>query len=581
MASSSEGRPHCLTEDEVVVTPHEDFDGLFIVADHFALPPASSEGRATEAAPHVSEKKDVQTAESDRFSGRGDQGSPAQTAAISGAATAAAAAAAAIAGCEGAEAEPSLHSCSTSSSSSSMRPPRSTDAKALLAEVHGASDRAMGHIEEVALRQMQNTKNIFKRASRHFGQLGPRKLAPGIFDQADLPGTSSSGISPRPAEDPNRVSGDVDGPAQTHREKEDLSIHLLEDEDMHQRWADLLKGRAASDVPEAELHFLVETGTPLRYRHHLWPRWWSSKSTPELRESMEVWQQRSRATCTRQIECDLARTMPEYLGGEEQSSLRRILRACAGRHPEVGYCQGESFLAAVPLLLGFGEEAVLACLCYILEDICPGYHGPCLEGFFRDVNILSVLVSYLLPEVHVLLDELNMPLHILATDHLLTLSARTWPFLAVARLWDVVLMDGSPALLASFLALLNMYFKEAVSLARQEDRGNTLQPADVATHFRDIMCLNIARDIDELVQQTRRRFLPLVRGEPSKEGPRGSGNFLTWFRLQSESELELSEQQQSQQEQGTPKPNSPPAAAAAAAAATTATTSSSNPAESE
>merc|ERR1712118_237593 len=95
---------------------------------------------------------------------------------------------------------------------------------------------------------------------------------------------------------------------------------------------------------------------------------------------------------------------------------------------------------------------------YIVEEVCPDYHGSSLGGYFRDSAVLDALVSQLLPEVHVELVSLDIPFDMLATDHLLTISARSWPLRAVARLWDVVLMDGSAALLASFLALLQTYF---------------------------------------------------------------------------------------------------------------------------
>merc|ERR1712060_182048 len=98
--------------------------------------------------------------------------------------------------------------------------------------------------------------------------------------------------------------------------------------------------------------------------------------------------------------------------------------------------------------------------------------------------------------------------------------------------WDVVLMEGSPGLLASFLALLNMYFAESASLVLQGCSSTSLNnPADVTTRFHEMARANIVRDIDEVVHQTR-KFLPLIRGDAVPGGPRGAGSFLDWLRLE-------------------------------------------------
>lgn len=355
--------------------------------------------------------------------------------------------------------------------------------------------------EALAVKHKARAQKLIRKALANNG-LGGRRCEP------------QSARGPRPSPLPASV-----GPP---------CLELVEDEGMHERWSAVLKGRLAEEVPEAELRWLVDTGMPLRHRHRLWPRWWGRRPVDM---KVEALQSGIDDQCERQIECDLDRTLPERLVGADRRTLRRVLRACAAWRPEVGYCQGMSFLAAVPILLGFPEEAAFACLCYVTEEICPGYHGPCLEGYFRDVAILHVLLRRLLPEIHEKLEALEMPLHMLATDHFLTLSTRIWPLAAVIRLWDVVLMDGSAALLASFLATMNMYFLDAAAIATQDGRGHT-QPADVACRFRGLSCLGVARDVDEIVHQTR-KFLPLVQGEVAQSG--GRGNVLEWFRAEVDS----------------------------------------------
>jgi hypothetical protein len=45
---------------------------------------------------------------------------------------------------------------------------------------------------------------------------------------------------------------------------------------------------------------------------------------------------------------------------------------------------------------------------------------------------------------------------LLAIDHFLSLSSHGWPLQSTVRLWDIILMEGTSAVFASFLALLEL-----------------------------------------------------------------------------------------------------------------------------
>eukprot|EP00812_Abedinium_dasypus_P010331 NODE_3955_length_724_cov_327.884903.p2 GENE.NODE_3955_length_724_cov_327.884903~~NODE_3955_length_724_cov_327.884903.p2 ORF type:complete len:149 (+),score=59.63 NODE_3955_length_724_cov_327.884903:3-449(+) len=127
---------------------------------------------------------------------------------------------------------------------------------------------------------------------------------------------------------------------------------------------------------------------------------------------------------------------------------------------------------------------------------------------------LSMMVSYMLPEIHEQVESVGITMDMICADHLLTLSANTLPLNAVVRLWDVALMEGSAALLASFLALLQLYLPEAVAKARAA-RPNGLEApmmADVTTYFRELVRAGASRDIDEVMYLSL-KFVPLLRGE--------------------------------------------------------------------
>lgn len=293
---------------------------------------------------------------------------------------------------------------------------------------------------------------------------------------------------------------------------------LPEDEGTHERWTAVLAGRKSDSLAVEELIWLIDTGMPLKERHKLWPRWWSGAG----RCDVDTLEGHALPDIAQAIERDLARTLPACLTVAHQDVLRRVLYAFSLVCPETGYCQGLSFLAAVPLLLGFSEQQAFLCLRFITHDVCPSYHSPYLQGYVTDVAVLSAFVSLTLPEINDKLEEMQISMDMLAAEHLLTLSSRTWPLLATVRLWDIVLMEGSPALLASFLATLDLYFLDAIP----EEYSD---PGDVASRFRELTCQSVVNDIDELIHRTR-KFLPLIRGDPVDQGLRGAGHLLDWFR---------------------------------------------------
>jgi len=218
------------------------------------------------------------------------------------------------------------------------------------------------------------------------------------------------------------------------------------------------------------------------------------------------------------------------------------LCAYAAANPSVGYCQGMSYIAAVPLLMAFSEADAFMALNYIVEEVCPDYHGSSLGGYFRDSAVLDALLRALLPDVHKHLVNLGIPFDMLATDHLLTVSARSWPLQAVARLWDVVLMEGSPALLASFLALLETYFPQAHAATRMARTQASEVAADVARRFLELSRNGIATNIDEVIKRTR-RFITLLLGDLASVGPCGKTAFLENLRAQFATDIEGNQKQ--------------------------------------
>merc|ERR1719350_889871 len=83
-----------------------------------------------------------------------------------------------------------------------------------------------------------------------------------------------------------------------------------------------------------------------------------------------------------------------------------------------------NFIAAVFLLLGFDEWVTLQGLIYFVEEICPGYHTPEMQGFKQDMSVLEILMQRLMPWMYQHFVGLDVPLAVLALTHFITLGSR-------------------------------------------------------------------------------------------------------------------------------------------------------------
>lgn len=239
-------------------------------------------------------------------------------------------------------------------------------------------------------------------------------------------------------------------------DEDKLDVTLGEEPEMHIRWAEALAEKGLEELTPEELRPLVDFGMPLKYRHMVWP-----SVLCDAGSVGELLQQTPKDTA-KQIELDIPRTQPKWLSDSDRSILRRVLQAYAGRNPKLGYCQGMNFIAMVFILLGFDEDTTYRGLCFIVEEVCPGYHAQGLEGFLRDAEVLGILVHMLLPVVHRQLEAHDIQVRNLAVDHFISLAARVWPLGAVVRIWDMMMIDGTPVVLTSFIAVLELYFSRAV-----------------------------------------------------------------------------------------------------------------------
>ncbi|KAM8875421.1 rab GTPase-activating protein 1-like isoform 2-T2 [Spinachia spinachia] len=156
---------------------------------------------------------------------------------------------------------------------------------------------------------------------------------------------------------------------------------------------------------------------------------------------------------------DIHRTFPAHdyfkdSDGDGQDSLYKICKAYSVYDEEIGYCQGQSFLAAV-LLLHMPEEQAFCVLvkimyCYRLRDL--------YKNNFEDLHCkfyqLERLMQDQLPDLWSHFQELNLEAHMYASQWFLTLFTAKFPLCMVFHITDLLLCEGLSIIFNVALALL-------------------------------------------------------------------------------------------------------------------------------
>uniref|UniRef100_A0A8C5A934 TBC1 domain family member 1 n=1 Tax=Gadus morhua TaxID=8049 RepID=A0A8C5A934_GADMO len=159
---------------------------------------------------------------------------------------------------------------------------------------------------------------------------------------------------------------------------------------------------------------------------------------------------------------DLGRTFPTHPYfqaqlGAGQLSLYNLLKAYSLLDPEVGYCQGLSFIAGV-LLLHLEEEQAFDMLKFLMYDMG-------LRKQYRPDMIILQIQMYQLSRLlhdyhrdlhsHLELHEIGPSLY--ATPWFLTVFASHFPLGFVARVFDMLFLQGSEVIFKVALSLLGSH----------------------------------------------------------------------------------------------------------------------------
>ncbi|XP_050967491.1 TBC1 domain family member 1 isoform X2 [Labeo rohita] len=229
-------------------------------------------------------------------------------------------------------------------------------------------------------------------------------------------------------------------------------------------------GRSKVRFDTEEIHKAVGQGVPRQHRGEIWKflseQYLLRQEVPSTKppNNDTPYKELLKQLTSQQhaILIDLGRTFPThpYFSaqlGAGQLSLYNLLKAYSLLDPEVGYCQGLSFVAGV-LLLHMSEEDAFHMLKFLMYDMgLRKQYRPDMIILQIQMYQLSRLLHDYHRELYSHLEQYEIGPSLYAAPWFLTAFASHFPLGFVARVFDMLFLQGSEVIFKVALSLLGSH----------------------------------------------------------------------------------------------------------------------------
>jgi len=204
---------------------------------------------------------------------------------------------------------------------------------------------------------------------------------------------------------------------------------------------------------------------------------------------------------------DLGRTFPNHgyfsgALGPGQCGLFNLLKAYSILDPEVGYCQGLPFCVGM-LLMHTEEEPAFQLLKHLMfSEGLRKHFNPDMSGLQVSMYQLTRLLAETHPKLYNKLDQLEVDPSLYATPWFLTLFAAHFPLGFVARVFDLLFLEGPSSIIKVSVCLMVELEEMILASTNLEELMNVLKislpsldPKRLEDVIRQAASLNINRQL--------------------------------------------------------------------------------------